>query len=236
MLAEHTYCFITHIKNLEKTCQQHIVCFETLNWTWKLPSIHILLINVVGNVGSINCSHTVCTQFAPPLFSIFKTHNSGFKFLLLLTSKPSESCDCPQIAWDNANTELLGFKVQTLRRLQSHICNTNHCENPETVKPSFNWSRYVTLPRWEELIANNYEIELKVDLSKTRKISLGRKWKQKCIQVLTEASSAQVIPNNDAPLPLQMNRLPESFVSKTFQPNKKKSNSVTAKEFVKNLA
>lgn len=64
------------------------------------------------------------------------------------------------------------------------------------------------------------------------KISLGRNWKLS----LTEASSAQVITSNDVPLPLQMNRLPDSFVSKKFQPNKKKLNSVTAIEFVKNLA
>ena len=64
------------------------------------------------------------------------------------------------------------------------------------------------------------------------KIPLGRKWKLS----LTEASSAQVIPNNDVPLPLQMNRLPDSFVSKKFQPNKKKLNSATAIKFVKNLA
>ena len=65
------------------------------------------------------------------------------------------------------------------------------------------------------------------------KISLGRKWKLS----LTKASSAQVIPNNDVPLPLQMNRLPdESSVSKKFQLTKKNSISVTAKEYVLNLA
>jgi hypothetical protein len=64
------------------------------------------------------------------------------------------------------------------------------------------------------------------------KISLGRKWKLS----LTKESSAQVIPNNDVPLFLQMKRLPESFVSKKFQPNKNESNSVTAIEFVKTLA
>ena len=65
------------------------------------------------------------------------------------------------------------------------------------------------------------------------KISLGRKWKLS----LTEASSAHVISNNDVPLPLQMNRLPdESSVYKKFQPTKENSNSVTAKEIMKNLA
>jgi hypothetical protein len=63
-------------------------------------------------------------------------------------------------------------------------------------------------------------------------ISRGRKWKLS----LTKASSAQVIPNYDVPLPLQMKRLPESFVSKKFQPNKDESNSVIAIEFVKTLA
>lgn len=100
MLAEHTYCFIAHIKNLEKTCQQHMGMLRDFKLDMEVASLQILLNNVLGNVGSINCSHTVCfsTQFAPPFFSIFKTYNVGFKFLLLPTSKPSESCDCPQIA------------------------------------------------------------------------------------------------------------------------------------------
>jgi hypothetical protein len=108
----------------------------------------------LGNVGSMNCSHKVCinTQFAPPFFSIFKTHNFGSKFLLSPTSKPSESCDCPQIAWENANTEGLGFRYKNLEVFKSHMCNTNYCWNPETVEPSFSWSRYVTLLRWEDLI------------------------------------------------------------------------------------
>lgn len=116
MLAEHTYCFIAHIKNLEKTCQQHMGMLRDFKLDMEVASLQILLNNVLGNVGSINCSHTVCinTQFAPPFFSIFKTYNFGFKFLLLPTSKPSESCDCPQIAWENANTELLGLRYDHL--------------------------------------------------------------------------------------------------------------------------
>jgi hypothetical protein len=81
----------------------------------EVASLPILLNNVLGSVGSMNCSHTVCinTQFAPPFFSIFKTYNFGSKFLLSPTSKSSESCDFHKLLERMQIQRVWGFGTKT---------------------------------------------------------------------------------------------------------------------------